>query len=115
MRELLLHSLKNSLSYPEYLELLEKLVENKNTTGELTEDRANFTALNFRRVQRLNKTIRLEPEHVKDFRNIENKQIWLVFLESWCADGAQTIPVLKKIAEVSENIELRIILRDENR
>ena len=114
MRELLLQSLKTSLSYPEYLELLEELVENKDTTGEITEDRVNFTALNFKRIQRLNKTIRLKPAQEEKFRNIENSQTWLVLLESWCADGAQTIPVLNKIAEASENIDLRIVLRDEN-
>ena len=114
MRELLLQSLKNSLSYSEFLELLDELVKNKNTTGEFTEDRANFTALNFRRIQRLNKTISLNPEQEEHFKHIENRQTWLVFLESWCADGAQTIPVLNKIAKVSENINLRIVLRDEN-
>ncbi len=114
MRELLLQSLKNSLSYPEYMELNEELVENKDSTGEITEDRINFTALNFKRILRLNKTIRLKPEQEGHFKNIKNNQTWLVLLESWCADGAQTIPVLNKIAEVSENIHLRIVLRDEN-
>ena len=114
MRELLLHSLKSSLTYPGYLELLEDLVANNSTTGNLTKDRVNFTALNFKRIQRLNKTIKLKPEQEDHFRNIETKQTWLVFLESWCADGAQTIPVLNKIAEASDNIDLRIILRDEH-
>lgn len=114
MRELLLHSLKNSLSYPEYMELLEELVENKSTTGNLTKDRVNFTALNFKRVQRLNKRISLNPKQEEQFKYIENRQTWLVLLEPWCADGAQSIPVLNQIAEASENINLRIVLRDEN-
>ncbi|MCM8569314.1 thioredoxin family protein [Gramella jeungdoensis] len=114
MNELLLQSLKNSFSYPQYLNLLEELVKNGNTTGEPTEDRINFTALNFKRIQRLNKRIRLPEEQKTIFKNIETKQTWLVLLESWCADGAQTIPVLNKIAETSDNISLKIILRDEN-
>lgn len=114
MRELLSNSLKSSLNYPEYLKLLNELVQKSDTTGEATPDRINFTALNFKRILRLNKTISLTAEQEEHFRNIKAKQTWLVLLESWCADGAQTIPVLNKIAEVSENINLRIVLRDEN-
>lgn len=114
MKELLKNSLKSSFNYPEYLDLLDELVQNKSTTGEPTQDRIDFTALNFKRVQRLNKTIKLDTEQQKIFNNLKTKQTWLVFLESWCADGAQTIPVLNKIAEASENIDLRILLRDEH-
>lgn len=114
MEELLLHSLKNSFSYPQYLNLLQELVETESTTGEPTKDRINFTALNLKRIQRLDKTISLSPEQEDSFKNIGTQQTWLVFLESWCADGAQTIPVLNKIAEASENIDLNIILRDEH-
>lgn len=114
MHTLLMHSLKSSMSYPAYLKLFEELVEAKSTTGESTQDRIDFTALNFKRIQRLNKTIKLTPEQEDYFGNIQTKQAWLVFLESWCADGAQTIPVLNKIAQASENISLKIILRDEH-
>jgi hypothetical protein len=42
-------------------------------------------------------------------------QVWWVFSEAWCGDGAQNIPVLQKIAEASDGkIELRLLLRDEN-
>lgn len=114
MYELLLQSLKNSFSYPQYLDLLEVLVRDGRTTGELTRDRVNFTALNLKRIERLNKTIKLSPDQKEFFQNLRTRQTWLVFLESWCADGAQTIPVLNKIAEVSANIDLKIILRDEH-
>ncbi len=114
MRKLLLHSLKGSLSYTEYLNLIKDLVKQESTTGDPTEDRINFTKLNLKRMERLNKRIELTPPQKLDFHNLETRQTWLVFLESWCADGAQSIPVLNKIAEASENIDLRIILRDEN-
>lgn len=114
MYELLLQSLKNSFSYSQYMELLEVLVKDGSTTGELTQERVNFTALNLKRIQRLNKTIKLTPDQTESFQNLRTRQTWLVFLESWCADGAQTIPVLNKIAEVSACIDLKIILRDEH-
>ncbi len=114
MYELPLKNLENSFSYPEFLALLDGLVQKKSTTGETTKDRVNFTKLNYKRIQRLNKRIELSLAQKEIFQSIETKQTWLVILESWCADGAQTIPILNKIAGASNNIDLRIILRDEN-
>ena len=34
--------------------------------------------------------------------------------EAWCADGAQIVPVLAKIAQSNPLIDLKIVLRDEN-
>ena len=39
---------------------------------------------------------------------------WLVLTEAWCGDAAQSLPIINKMAEVSDNITLRLILRDEN-
>ncbi|MCB0464279.1 MAG: thioredoxin family protein, partial [Aequorivita sp.] len=44
---------------------------------------------------------------------ISEKQTWLVISEPWCGDAAQTLPYLNKIAQLSENIDLKIVLRDE--
>lgn len=114
MRKQLIYSLENSFSYQEYMELMEDLVLAKSTTGEINRDRIDFTALNFNRSRRLNKKLQLSASQSSVFRELGMKQTWLVFTESWCGDAAQTLPVLNKIAEVSENIDLRVILRDEH-
>ncbi len=114
MRKQLLHSLENSFSYKEYMELMEDLVLNQSTTGEITKERVDFTALNYKRSQRLNKKLQLSELQTSIFDELQNKQTWMVITESWCGDAAQTLPVINKIAEASENIELRIVLRDEH-
>ena len=114
MKDLIKHSLEKAYTYREYNELIEKLAREGRTTGEPDKDRINYTKLNNSRIARLNKTIKLSQEQEAIFKGLELKQTWLVLLESWCADGAQTIPVLNKIAEASENISLKIILRDEH-
>ena len=114
MKDLIKHSVEKSFDYPEYLELNERLAREGQTTGEATEDRINFTKLNYSRITRQNKKINLTAEQEAIFKDLGAAQTWLVFLESWCADGAQTIPVLNKIAEASEKISLKIILRDEH-
>lgn len=114
MKTFIKNALKNSYTYTEYLELFQKLVNEGSSTSIPDPDKIKFTSLNFSRIKRLDKVLKYTEEETAIFRHIEKKQLWLVILESWCADGAQVIPVLNKIAETSENIELKIILRDEN-
>ncbi|WP_324720154.1 thioredoxin family protein [Salinimicrobium sp. HB62] len=113
MREHLVDSLKNSMSYREYMDLLKDLVLTKSTTGEIDQTRVDFTALNFARSQRLNKKFQLSEPEAAFFKDLRVQQTWLVITESWCGDAAQTLPVLHKLAETSENINFRVILRDE--
>lgn len=114
MREHLIYSLENSFGYQEYMDLMEDLVTSESTTGDISKDRIEFTALNYKRSQRLNKKLQLSELETSIFQKVERKQTWLVITESWCGDAAQTVPVLSKLAAVSENIDLKIILRDEH-
>ena len=113
MIEKLAQGLEGSMTYTEYMDLMNKLVLTESTTGEIDQDRVGFTALNYKRSLRLNKTIQLSEIETSIFKGVGIKQIWLLITESWCGDAAQTLPVLNKLAEASENIELRVVLRDE--
>ena len=114
MKELIQKSLAKAISYEEYNVLFKKLVAEGRTTGEATSEKINYTKLNFSRSKRLDKTIKLSEEQNKYFQAINVKQTWLVITEPWCGDAAQSLPFFNKIAENSENIELKIVLRDEN-
>lgn len=114
MNQLIKTSIDNAISYQEYRNLIEKIVSEKRTTGnEQTQEKIEFTKLNSSRMRRLNKTITLSNEAINTFNNVR-KQTWLVLSESWCGDAAHTLPVLNKIAENSNNIDLKIVLRDNN-
>ena len=39
---------------------------------------------------------------------------WVLLSEAWCGDAAQIVPVLGKIASESDQIDLKIVLRDEH-
>jgi hypothetical protein len=114
MGQLIKNSIAKAISYIEYNLLFKQLVAERRTTGETSPERINFTKLNFSRNKRLDKTIQLSEEQKKFFKDINEKQTWLVITESWCGDAAQSIPFFNKIVEISENIELKIVLRDEN-
>jgi hypothetical protein len=39
---------------------------------------------------------------------------FLVLSEDWCGDAVNTVPVVAKLAELSANLDLRVLARDEN-
>lgn len=107
--------LTNSMSYLEYAELVEQLTANNSTTGaEKTEALANYTMLNNRRIKRWNKTIKVSEEAKSKIESFDKKITWLVITESWCGDAAHIMPVINKVAELSDNINYRVVLRDDN-
>ncbi|KXO01177.1 thioredoxin [Aequorivita aquimaris] len=114
MKNLIENSVKKAMDYSEYNLLFKQLVAEDRTTGEETQEKIDYTKLNFSRTKRLDKTAEIPEESLEVFKNISEKQTWLVISESWCGDAAQTLPFLNKIAQLSENIELKIVLRDEN-
>lgn len=104
-----------SMSFGEYDALIERLVDEGRTTGpKQSESLANFTSLNYQRMNRLAKTVELEDAVKTAVRQSGRRQFWLIVTEAWCGDAAQNIPVVEKIAAESDIIETRYILRDEH-
>ena len=115
INEIISTSLENSMSYSEYRDLVEQLTEQNSTTGEQkTEALANYTALNDRRMKRWDKTIKISEEAKSKIENASKKVTFLVLTESWCGDAAHIMPVINKVAELNENIDYKVVLRDEN-
>ncbi len=115
INQIIEESLKRSISYTEYRKLVEDLVIQNSTTGnEKTEALAEYTKLNDRRMKRWDKTLKISEESEKVFSQNYKNMTWLVITESWCGDAAHVIPVINKVAELNDNIDLRLVLRDEN-
>jgi len=103
-----------SMSFEEYYQLVEKLVNKKGTTGnEQTEALIDYTKLNYSRMKRILKTTPISEDVSNTVDCLNDQLTWVVIAESWCGDAAQNIPVFAKIAEGNPNINLRIALRDE--
>ncbi|PQJ76888.1 thioredoxin family protein [Polaribacter glomeratus] len=115
MKNILETSLKNSLSYQEYLDLVKNLLaENKSTGPNQSEDLTNYSLLNSTRMKRLDKTIKITDETSAQIQKINEPTTWLVLTEGWCGDAAQNLPVINKMAALNNNITLKLVLRDEN-
>jgi len=109
------NSLDKSISYQEYKDLIvDLLAEGKSTGKNQTEDLLNYSKLSKARMKRLDKKFTLSEKAGKIIQNSTKKHSWIVLTEGWCGDAAHALPIINKIAEGSENIDLRIVLRDEN-
>jgi hypothetical protein len=108
-------SLIKAIDYNTYFDHIKTFNELQKTSGlEQSQSRIEFTALNFKRMKRLNKTILINDDAKQLLENDKKEQTWLVITEAWCGDSAQVTPVLNKIAELSSAIELKFVYRDEN-
>ncbi|MCK8479246.1 thioredoxin family protein [Psychroserpens algicola] len=115
VKDIINESLKKAISYQEYRELVTQLVAEESTSGQdKTEALVNYTMLNDRRMRRWDKTVKISEETKEKVARFNRKVTWLVITESWCGDAAHVIPVLNKLAELSENIDLKLVFRDEN-
>ncbi len=115
METIINQSLSQSLSYADYRKQVTKLLEEGLSTGnEKTSDHLHYSELNEVRMNRLEKTIKIAVENIQKLQSLQKEYIWLVIAEGWCGDAAQILPIIYKMAEFSEKIELKVVFRDEN-
>lgn len=108
-------SLEKGISYSAYRKLIKELLIQKKSTGaEQNEELLNYSKLNDKRMDRLDKTLKISAETQSAINGLKNNFTFLVIAEGWCGDAAQILPVLNKIAETSTKIDMKIVLRDEN-
>ena len=108
-------ALENSFSFADYRKKVTSLIaEGKSTGNTQSEDLLKYSELNETRMNRLEKTIEITDEVKNKLQNLDKKYIWLVLSEGWCGDAAQIVPVIHKMAEATDKVELKIALRDDN-
>lgn len=109
------NSLNKTISYSAYRNLIKTLISEGKSTGiEQSDEHLNFSMLNDTRMDRLDKTLKISEETQNSLDYLNKGFIFLVIAESWCGDAAQILPIINKIAEASDKIDFKIVLRDEN-
>ncbi len=102
-------------TYQSFSQWMAVLVAAGRTSGpRQSEELAAFTALNLKRMERLDKTLKLDDSLAGLLKRIV-PQDWLVLTEAWCGDSAQSLPVIGRLAAMAQGrVSLKIALRDEN-
>ncbi|MGB0850477.1 MAG: thioredoxin family protein [Bacteroidia bacterium] len=105
---------RNHFTYKEYREMIDKLLKEGKTTGtNHSEAMLNYSNMNVTRMNRWDKRATPSDDIVELVKSLP-PQKWLVISEAWCGDAAQNLPWIEKMASLNENIDLKVILRDEN-
>lgn len=116
VKELIDNALSQAISYGDYRAMVNQLaLEGKATGPNQTEALANYTMLNDRRMKRFDKTVKVSDAQIETIKKLDRKITFLVLTESWCGDASPpSLPVMNKIAEHTEKIDFKVVLRDEH-
>lgn len=103
------------INYADYMRFAESMVAQNRTSGpNQSEMMLHYTKLNLKRMQRLNKTVTPSASIVEQISRIPFQMRWVIITEIWCGDAAQNIPYIAKLAGLSPNVSLELVMRDEN-
>jgi len=115
MNDLIKDSLTKSTSYTTFRTLVSDLLEKGKSTGpNQSEALLNYSMLNDKRMARLDKKIKLSDTTIERLKRVSDEQTWLLITEGWCGDAAHILPVMNKMSNESDRINLKVVLRDEN-
>lgn len=115
MKTSIAKALFHSHSYPNFRKIVTDLLkEGKSSGKEQSEDLTHYSSLNETRMNRLDKTIKIDPAISQQLKELQKEYIWLVLAEGWCGDAAQLLPIMNKMALETDKIDLKIVFRDEN-
>ncbi len=115
IEDIIKEALNLPISYSKYSEQIFDFFENKKTSGpNQTDALIGYTALNYQRMKRLDKTLKIDEASLSGLLQIKQNITWLVITEAWCGDAAQVLPVLNKMAEAIPDITLKLVYRDEH-
>lgn len=107
--------IRDAMDYQAYRTKIDDLLEEGKTTGpNQSEDLTEYTRMNVHRMKRLDKQVQLRNSLKEKLHDIQQSYVWLVITEGWCGDAAQNLPVIAKMADETDAIDLKLILRDEN-
>lgn len=102
------------MTWDEYLELFDPIIEGKIKTAPYDKEAfVEYTRLNKSRMKRWLKTGSVSEDAKRIIASVQSPQQWILITEAWCGDAAHSNPFIKKLSDLNQNIELKIILRDE--
>lgn len=109
-----LKTVEKSLTYSEFRSFVSNALVNDPSSLNIADNYLPYAEINETRLKRLDKTLKIEEHVIAFFNQLKEEYVWMVISESWCGDAAQSVPVLNKLAELSDKIELKVVFRDEN-
>jgi len=106
----------DGLRYDEYREEWKKQTEEDLPDEADPSERKmkHYLNYNWERQEHVHEAYEPSAELRSAVESIDDPQLWMVLTEPWCGDSAFLLPVIAEAAALSEDIRLRILLRDDN-
>ena len=106
----------DGLTYEEYLEHWKELANASPRDAQDKSERKliHYYKYNWKRSQAVTEAYEPSDELVAAMEGIDEPQLWMVLTEPWCGDSAYNLTIIAEAAQLSDQVELRILLRDEN-
>jgi hypothetical protein len=103
----------NALTYEEYTDLINGLYKvGKTTNDDNQESQLEYTKLNIHRSSKWDKRGKISAELSEKLKSFPFKMTWVIISEGWCGDSSQIIPFIQKMTEQTNQIEMKLLLRD---
>jgi hypothetical protein len=108
-------TLAHALTFDAYIRLTESIVSNPSPGGKYQNEKTHrYTRSNLERMNKVLDTMLLNQKLYNQLSELKEKWTWLVLSEPWCGDASWGTPALYIISTATENIDFKILLRDEN-
>ncbi|MBL4707261.1 MAG: thioredoxin family protein [Flavobacteriales bacterium] len=103
------------MSASAYHDLLGRIVESgKYKNEEKGSSLYEFIKLNHMRTKRILKQTKIPTELFENIKSVRSNYYWVVLSEPWCGDSANILPIISKLSDMNDRIELNVLLRDEH-
>jgi hypothetical protein len=101
------------MTFQDYQELFEDILEGKIAAAPYDDVHfVEYTKLNQSRKNRWLKKGTIDEKLKNVIEKIKNKQQWILITEPWCGDASHSVPFIAMLANLNQNINLDIQLRD---
>ena len=108
-------ALVGGMDYKTYRTEIQRLFEADQTTNNDNKDSMlHYTHLNIQRMNKWDKIAKLSTESLEQMQAIKTPELWIALTEGWCGDAAHALPIIHKLSEESELIEVKYVLRDQH-
>jgi hypothetical protein len=108
-------ALAGGMDYKTYRTEIQRLFEADQTTNNDNKDSMlHYTHLNIQRMNKWDKIAKLSTESLEYMQAIKTPEIWIALTEGWCGDAAHALPIIHKLSEESDLVEVKYVLRDQH-
>lgn len=109
MYQILKNSIHQSMDYQSFKSIVNEIAH------ENDHPKQHVHLSNLEMMNQQENEIEIPQSVIEQIKHLKNDVLWMVIGESWCPDTARNLPIIYKMSLFNDLIELKIVLRDQNK